>query len=240
MIRLLQKCAFIAALISLPFSSSAAVERAVFKGNVSGIDGSPVEGAQIFMYDTPETRRPADYISSRTESDGRFRITVAAGIYWVVARIRSGQEYGPLSIGDKHSGEPLQVEIKGDRETEQDFTVMDIREAARLKQKTGEDFLKLSGKALDRMGRPVKDVYIFANRERELREFPDYISPWTDEEGRYALHLPPGNYHIGYSRQFPPGPKYRITMELNMASDRTGINVAAEPVEGPFKQAPVR
>jgi hypothetical protein len=230
MINILQKCAFIAALISLAFSSSAASEKAVFTGNILGIDGNPVEGAEIFMYNTPETRRPADYISSRTESDGRFRITVAAGKYWVVARTRSRQDYGPLAIGDKHSGEPLEVEIHGGKESEQDFTVMDIREAARMVKKTSEDFLKLTGKAVDRMGRPVKDVYIFANRERALNGFPDYISPWTGGDGEYTLYLPPGKYYIGYSSEFPSGLKYRITMELKMDSDRPGINMNTEPI----------
>jgi hypothetical protein len=156
-------------------------------------------------------------------------MTVPAGRYWAVARLRTGEKYGPLMLGDKHSGEPVEIEIETDEEFEQDFTIMDIREAARLIRKTREDYFMLRGRIINKKGNPLKNVYAVANREMEISETPDYLSAWTDEEGRYTLYLPAGKYYIGYAAEFPPGVHYKITEEFHVESKNSDINIIADP-----------
>ena len=73
----------------LCFSATAtrAEDRALLKGTVLDIKAMPVEGAEIFIYDSTDVRRPADFISARTGKDGSFQMDLPAGIYWAVARI---------------------------------------------------------------------------------------------------------------------------------------------------------
>lgn len=217
----------ISLLISCAISVSAVPGTAYLKGTVLGMDGEPVAGAEIFLYRTPETRRPADYITSRTGLDGQFHISVSPGTYWAVARVRSGEMYGPLVEGDKHSGEPEEVTIHSDEELALDFTVLSLREAARRVKRIREKYLRLSGRMVSLQGEPLRDVYVFANRISEVGEFPDYISAWTSDDGVFSLTLPKGRYYIGYASEFPTGGNYSISGEVVMESDRSGFNIIA-------------
>ena len=172
---------------------------------VLDLKGVPVEGAEVFVYDTTEVKRPADFISAKTRKDGGFLLDLPAGTYWVVARLRSGETYGPLKPGDKHSGDPVKIELAPDEVLEQNFIVVDIRETARLKKKTREDYVSIRGKILDRNNIPVGKVYVIANKDKKCSGIPDYLSAWTDRTGSFTLYVPRGKYFIGYASSFPPG-----------------------------------
>ena len=132
----------IAVIILLAFLAAgevSALEKAVLTGQVFDIKGNTVEGAEIFVYGTFDTRRPADFISARTDDEGRFQMNLPLNTYWVVARTRQGEKYGPLMPGDRHSGEPVEIELDHAGEFIQDFSVMDIIDAARLMKKIRED-----------------------------------------------------------------------------------------------------
>src|SRR6185369_16598369 len=145
-------------------------------------------------------------ISARTGEDGRYRLTLPRRKYWAMARVRSGEKFGPLLPGDRHSGEPLILEPDETGDLQQDFTVVDIREAVRQKQKIRADILPVTGRIMDQNGKPVRDAYVFAIAERTVRGVPEYVSAWTGESGEYSLYLPPGRYFLGASWIFPPRP----------------------------------
>lgn len=205
----------------LCFSAPAtrAEERALLKGTVLDIKAMPVEGAEIFIYDSPDVRRPADFISAGTVKDGSFQMDLPAGIYWAVARIRSGDQFGPLMPGDKHSGDPVEIELAPGEELVQDFTVVDIRETSRLKKKTREDYVKIKGRVLDINNIPVEKAYVIANKNKECPAIPDYLSAWTDNKGHYTLYIPKGRYYIGYATSFPPEQDCRVHSEAVFDAD---------------------
>jgi len=205
----------------LCFSASAtgAEDRALLKGTVLDIKAMPVEGAEIFIYDSPDVRRPADFISAGTGKDGSFQMDLPAGIYWAVARIRSGDQFGPLMPGDKHSGDPVEIELAPGEELVQDFTVVDIRETSRLKKKTREDYVKIKGRVLDMNNIPVEKAYVIANKNKECHVIPDYLSAWTDNKGHYTLYIPKGRYYIGYAMSFPPEQDCRVHSEAVFDAD---------------------
>jgi hypothetical protein len=224
---LLKKAVIISTLI-LSFNVALALEKAILKGQVLDVEGKVVKGAEIFIYNTPDTRRPADFISARTIIHGRFSITIPSGKYWAVARLRKGEKYGPLTIGDKHSGEPFEIELDAGEEFVHDFTVVDIREAARLVKKTREGYFKLKGRIIDKRGIPVKNVYAISNREKDLKYIPDYLSAWTGEQGHYTIYLPRGKYYVGYASEFPPDSHYRIVREIDMEAERGSFDIMVD------------
>ncbi|MBI5410095.1 MAG: carboxypeptidase regulatory-like domain-containing protein [Nitrospirae bacterium] len=238
----------IAAFLLPGIQEAPAVETTVFKGQVFDVEGKAVNGAEMFIYNSVDTRRPADFISARTDEDGHFSMTLPPGKYWAVARLRKGEKYGPLMVGDKHSGEPVEIKLGDNEGLELNFTVADIRDAARLMKKTREDYMKVTGRIIDKNGVPVKMYYVIADRkggDTPLNplliegkssplekgdaggfegKFPDFISAWTDDEGRYTIYLPKGKYFIGYADKFP-SQGYNVYNELTVESDKDNIDI---------------
>lgn len=218
--------------ISYFYSSvTMAEEMSVLKGMIMDIREEPVEGAEVFIYNSQDVRRPADFISSKTDKSGNFQMELPPGRYWAVARVRSGEEYGPLVPGDKHSGDPEEIELAPGEELKYDFIVVDIRETARLKRKTREDYIKIKGRVMDKNKIPLAGIYIIANRDKKHSGIPEYISAWTDDTGYYTLYIPRGKYYIGYARSFPPDKDYRIYSEAVLDADEVDFDIIIDKGE---------
>jgi hypothetical protein len=183
--------------------SSFAAETHLLKSKISNIEGQPIEGAKLFIYDSSNVRMPAQFISSLSDRTGQVHIALPPGKYWVVARFKSDGKYGPLMPGDKHSGEPLEVDVIVSG-VEADFAVADIRELGQKKRTGATDAVCLKGRVLNSQGAAVAQAFVFANKMKEFSELPDFISAWTGEDGRYELYLSPGfTYYVGTSQHFP-------------------------------------
>jgi len=211
------------------FQVFAADDSPVLSGMISDVDGKGVEGASVFVYTGPDIRRPADFISGRTGKDGRFRLVLPPGKYWVVARLKKTEGYGPLMPGDKHSGEPRVLEVVPHPNIESDFTVADIKEAALMKSKTRDDFIKIKGRILDEQGVPVKAGYVIANKSEKKTDMPDYLSVWTDDEGHYMIYLPRGKYYMGAASHFPPGKGGRADRTMFFDADMLDLDIILRP-----------
>ncbi len=176
------------------------------RGNIASLDGKPVADAEVYLYASKNTRRPADFISPRSDLTGAYRMVLPAGTYWAVARVKRGERFGPLMPGDRHSGEPVRIAPEGDTELAQDFVVADMQELAQKREKSREELLELNGTLTDREGKRVAGAYVYARTGMVTATLPEYISAWTDESGRYRLKLPPGHYYLGSATTFPtPG-----------------------------------
>lgn len=183
--------------------ASFASDTHVLKARVTDIEGRPVEGAKLYLYDSPVVRRPADFISPLSNGTGQVQVLLPPGKYWVVARFKADGKYGPLLPGDKHSGEPLEVDMS-EEAVEADFTVADIREIGQKKRAGATDAVRLKGRVLDPQGMPVASVLVFAGKSKEPGELPDYVSAWTENDGRFDVYVPSdATYFVGASRHFP-------------------------------------
>ncbi len=189
------------------------------KGKVTDFEGSAVEDAVVFIYQSENTRRQPDFASPKSDKEGRYSIALPPGRYWAVARVKKDEEMGPVLSGGKHSGEPAEIDMTGVGDFEKDFVVADIREVARMSAKTRQDVVKIAGRILERDGRPVRMAYAIANRGDNISEVPDYLSGWTDENGLYELYLPRGKYYIGGSSTFPPGKGNLLFKEMLIEED---------------------
>ena len=212
--------------VGLYSADASAGEHATLTGRIQDVVGKPVEGAEVFIYSSAQVRRTADFISSPSDTEGRYTIFLPTGTYWCVARWRKGgARFGPLMPGDKHSGEPMEIEVSRGA-SPADFTVADLKEAAGLiKKKTREDYIKITGRILDRDGNPAPGVYAIASTTRSISEIPDYLSPWTDDAGRYTLYLPRGKYYFGSSARFPPGSRAAFTREILLEGNKDDLDI---------------
>lgn len=182
------------------------------RGTITDIAEAPVANAEVYLYRTANTRRPADFISAKTGADGGYRLVVPAASYWGVARIKQGERFGPLQLGQRHSGDPVQIVIGEEPVTTVDFAVADLREMAQKRQKVNSEVIAVSGTIVDGDGKPVANACAFARVTQLPETPPEYVSAWTDTDGRYTLFLPPGTYFWGASREFPP------TVQPNLVS----------------------
>ncbi len=212
------------------FSSgtSLALENGEFTGLVRGVSQNPVAKVQVYIYDNENIRRPADYISPPTDTSGEFKITLPPGHYWVVARLRQGeQKFGPLFPGDKHSGSPLEIDVMPGEQVEEEFVIADLKETSQLSVKHDTSFIKVEGVLQTKEGEPVENGYVFANRQSAAKKIPDYVGEWTDKSGKFTLFLPEGTYFFAMATTFPPGsetvPSQKITIETNTPNNKIVI-----------------
>jgi len=207
------------------WTHSVAAEGFTLRGKVLDTAGKGVEGAEVFIYNSINSRRPADFITAKTDSEGRYSIQLPKGDFWAVARVRQGEKFGPLSPNAKHSGEPLAIDSIVNGVAEQDFIVADIRDVARGQQKASEDYARVSGRVLDKEGKPVVSAYVIINKTSKLKAQPDYVSAWTDESGQYSLYIPPGKYFIGAVTDFPPDSAMELSLPLNVETSQKDITI---------------
>ncbi|MBI5203474.1 MAG: carboxypeptidase regulatory-like domain-containing protein [Nitrospirae bacterium] len=206
-------------------TAAPAGEKSILKGRVLDMGEKAVEAARIFVYNSPEIRRPSDFISANTDKDGRFHMFLPPGKYWAVARLKKTEGYGPLMPGDKHSGEAKEIVIAPGMEFEMDFTVSDLKEASRMKKRIKENYFKINGRIINEKGLPVRMAYVFANRNEKVSGVPDYLSAWTDEDGHYTLYLPKGRYYMGAAVTFPPGQNSLAGRVVFVESDKVGEDI---------------
>lgn len=210
--------------------AAAAEEMAVLKGAVSDTENNAVEGAMVFVYDSTDVRRPADFISARTDKNGLFRLFVPPGKYWAVARLKKTEGYGPLMPGDRHSGEPAEFEAAYPGEVSLNFIVADLKEAIKAKVQTRERPSRIGGRIVDRDGTPITGAYAVAHRNEQITGIPDHLSASVDDDGQYTLYLPRGTYYIGAALTFPPGNNYFMRGAISVDSDRDGVTIMREPL----------
>jgi hypothetical protein len=226
MSRPIEFSSLVALLLVICFSFQASAGQPFFlSGTIRGGAGEPVVDAEVYFYTSTNIRRPADFISPKTDQLGKFRLEVPAGIYWAVARERKGERFGPLALGYRHSGEPVMVIVGDEPETVLDFTIADLRELAQLKPKSSSELITVSGRIVDVAGNGQPLAYAFARSDNVQVSMPEYFSMWTDNDGRFTLQLPPGNYDIGAAHEFPPRVKPGLTRNLKVEAGKLPVAI---------------
>jgi hypothetical protein len=212
--------------LSLMTAGVALAENRLLQGTVLDESGKPVAGVELFVYDSSKTKRPADFISPKTGPDGKYSLTVPVGRYWVIARLRHGDKFGPLVPGDLHSGEPLEIDL-AEPLPDVTFTVADIRDSARAKEKRRSDMVTLSGRILDEAGMPVLSSAVCVWRDPVTERFPDMVSAWTEADGVYTLYLPAGRYSLSAATAFPPpaGDRRLVPITLQDGQKMVALNL---------------
>lgn len=210
-----------------PCASLAAepVPEIIIKGVIASLAGEPAAGAEVYLYATTNTRRPADFISPKADRSGAYRLVVPRAAYWAVARIKKGERYGPLLPGDKHSGEPTPINPDDGSEIAVNFIVADMQELAQMQQKWREALVEITGTVTSAAGTALADAYVYARVGMVAATLPEYFSSWTGAAGHYRLKLPPGRYFLGTSRTFPPDSEQTPLREIEVAAAQLPVAI---------------
>jgi len=201
-----------------------AEENLTVSGKISSISGEPVAGAEVYLYSSGNTRKPADFISPKTSPAGIYRMVVPKAPYRAVARLKKGERYGPLMPGDRHSGEPVSIVPDEEKELTLDFTVADMQELAQRREKGRDELAEIAG-TVTASGKSIASIYIYARSGRLAATLPEYFSAWTGADGRYSLKLPPGHYFLGMATEFPPPENAAELKEVTISAGKLPVAI---------------
>lgn len=202
-----------------------ATDAFTLQGVVSTLSGEPVQDAEVYVYSSSNTRRPADFISTKSSKSGEYRLILPRATYFGVARIKKGGRFGPLQPGDKHSGEPVKIEPYTEKSVTLDFSVADMQELAQRRVKGRDELLMEISGTVTSHGAAVADAYVYAKSGRISATLPEYFSGWTDGTGRYRLRLPAGNYFLGCGKIFPPAGNSNFLQEIELTAGKLPVAI---------------
>ncbi len=216
------------------------------KGGIEGtvtLDGQPLDGVTIYIYlDSDSSFRGLGYyMSPPTGVDGRFKMRMNDGTYYLVARKRMSREVtGPLKEGDYygyldinplvvHNGKVLHVEFP---------VMMKVEKAA----PGGQGFTIVSGTIKDKKGTPLKGMYACLYKNGTMTNRPAIVSGKTGADGVFRLEVPfSGKYYLGarsvlgkpvddgqYWGRYDENPDHSIVIEAGKTQE--GLDITADVV----------
>lgn len=174
--------------------------------------GEPVARAFVYVYteDASGLMGPSYGEAVQAAEDGTFRIELPAGRYFLAARRRAdGSRLGEPAPGDLNGSyphNPVAVE-KGQERDLGTFSLAAVdAEVQRQRRQAGKFAATptgLTGRAVDKDGRPLADIYVFAYLDSRMVGKPTYISDPTGSDGRFRLNLGAADtYFIGARSAF--------------------------------------
>ncbi|PNU20541.1 hypothetical protein C2E25_06600 [Geothermobacter hydrogeniphilus] len=211
-------------------------------------DGVGVAGAFVYVYTEAgvDLMGPSYGAAVETDADGRFRVALPAGEFWLAAR---------KHLDGSRLGEPKPGDLTGSLEQNpvhlaagQNLDLGEIRvrpvDAARYRQRQRQGRFALSdtaltGKVVDEDGAPVPGIYVFAYLDSRMVGKPTYISAPSAADGSYRLNLGRGGaYYIGarsaYGGPLEPGewvgtydeqPEHRIDVDTGRVVELPPLQV---------------
>jgi hypothetical protein len=159
-------------------------------------DGKPVANAIIFVYPdlSAQFKGFGLGMSAPTDEKGHFEAPLPAGSYYLVARVRHGGALtGPLQAGDLFGflpGNP--VTVGAGAVTKVTVPVIAVPEKASRHAATMFGQTRISGKIVDRGGKPLAGLQALLYSDDAMLNRPLYVSPVTGDDGLFHLSFPTG------------------------------------------------
>ncbi|MDT8441949.1 MAG: carboxypeptidase-like regulatory domain-containing protein [Desulfuromonadales bacterium] len=235
-------------------------------GGKTGIQGqvtvkgasAPLSGAYVNIYQNTMSNLlgPSQFISLPTDAEGRYRLEIPPGTYFVVARKRmSGQPTGPLAPGDFYSEhQRIVTRVEAGRIAVVDLEVAPIKAPMFFKSQVvdRETTTGIRGLLVDQAGKPVMGGFAMAYADPAMQRHPDFASTLSDEQGHFTLYLPEGGtYYLAariHAWDMPtPGEPYgkyggETAAAVSVPSNQfvEGINIEMAPFAGPYQEGKSR
>lgn len=175
-------------------------------------DGNPIADAYIYVYSEADSglMGPSYGESVRSDKDGRFQLDLPAGRFYLAARKRTdGTRMGEPDAGDLNGlfpANPVEV-TTGSYLPLGDFPLQKIDATERQKRLDSGKFdlteTRFEGRVVNRDGRLIEGIYVFAYLDSRMVGKPTHISAPTGADGRYVLNLGDGGtYYLGARSTF--------------------------------------
>lgn len=195
---------------------------------------------------------PSHTMSSPTDIDGYYQVTLPPGTYFVVARKRlSGNATGPLSPGDYYSEhQRIVTDVVAGKLAVVDLPLVVMNNPMFFKRDIAsvESDTAIRGRIIDKEGKPIFGAFAMAYNNADLKRLPDYVSTLSDNDGRFTIYLPKGgSYYLSarmqvYDMPHPGEPYGRnetpVVVETGKSSDEVTIMVA--PFSGEYQSGKSR
>jgi hypothetical protein len=179
-----------------PGEREAPRERQGVRGALT-FEGEPLGGAYVFAYRSLAANLlgPADFASRPSGPDGSYGVELVRGSYYLVARKwMSGENSGPLTLGDLYRvypSNPVTVDDGSFRIVDLDLGKMRdpmlFQDLSRAGSGTG-----VRGTIVDDRGEPVPWVFAMAYSTSDMKRIPDHTSSMTGADGSFVIYLPGG------------------------------------------------
>ncbi len=175
-------------------------------GQGAGIAGrvlfedQPLGRAYVHVYRDGSTNfRGMGMSAQPAGEDGRFRVKLPPGRYYVLARKRQGGGmYGPPEKNDYigyFPGNPVEVRAGAFTQVELETTTrVDLLEEIWFKE--GESAGWFEGVVSDGGGAPAAGVYVLFYTDRELSGSPAFVAGPTDGAGKFKVRAAAGQFHL--------------------------------------------
>jgi len=175
-------------------------------GERSGISGqvlfedTGLGRAYVHIYrDTGTNFRGMGYAAQPTDAEGRFRLRLPPGQYYLLARKRQGGGmYGPPGVNDHigyYPGNPVEIREGAVKSLSIETTMrVDKLEEIWFAEQQGAGWLK--GVVHDSVSAPVEGVYLLFYRNSVTSGAPAFVAGPTDEAGRFKVRSAAGTFRV--------------------------------------------
>jgi hypothetical protein len=172
-------------------------------GGIAGqvlFDGKPLGRAYVQVYsDTGTNFRGMGLAAVPAGEDGRFRIKVPPGSYYVIARKRrGGGVYGPPGKDDYvgyYPGNPVTVRPGAFSSLLLETTTrVDLLEGIWPEEGVGAGWFE--GQVTEAAGKPAAGLYVLFYTDEAMTGTPSFVAGPTDAKGHFKGRAAAGKYHL--------------------------------------------
>ncbi|MBI5099950.1 MAG: carboxypeptidase regulatory-like domain-containing protein [Nitrospirae bacterium] len=205
---MIKKIIFLSFLIAVLSATAihAEIETGWISGQIMIKDDGPLADAMIVFFDTQSGPPPSldKYFRvpngiDEINAEGRFRISLPAGKYYIGAIKRASTEKaGPPLDGDyffisgDKEGNPIQHVIEYGKE----LKLGALAGAVPYKRSLPEGVTGISGTILDMAGKPVEGAILFAYYTETMTGIPTFTSYKTGKDGKYIITVDKGGQYF--------------------------------------------
>ncbi len=157
--------------------------------------GKPVANAVVFAYPdlSAQLKGFGLGMSAPTGADGIFELSLAAGSYYLVARVRQGASLtGPLTAGDLFGYLPQNPVAVAEAPARVVLPLVAVPEKVARHAGTMFGQTRISGAIVDRAGKPLAGMKALLYADESMLNRPLYVSAPTGPDGIFQLSFPSG------------------------------------------------
>jgi len=216
------------------------------RGEASGVsgrvlfEGKPLGRAYVYVYrDAASNFRGMGLAAMPADEEGRFRVKLPPGRYYVLARKRrSGGMYGPPGKDDYVGylpANPLEVRAGETWQVDLETTTrVDLLEEKYFTEEGTAGWFE--GTVADPAGQPAAGLYVLFYADEAMSGTPAFVAGPTDAKGHFRVRAAAGEFHLlarsNLGGPLEPGELHGRTLLRAGQAPAGGIRISVSPFKG--------